>query len=162
MQAELEKLGGAAILAKKALELANLKDEYNRLMKEANALASPLPEQKADWVPTGGMIGASRRAYNEANERRRMQEELDEKRKANEEARIQIQQRIEALQKEYNDTLSQTSSLQSQIKQTQEEIQRKQEQLVKLNWKFFDELDKLNTVFSRLKSAEKGERNIPR
>ena len=79
----------------------------------------------------------------EANKRRQMQEELDKKRKANEEARIKIQQRIEALQKEYNDTLSKTSSLQSQIKQTQEEIKRKQEQLAQLNWKFFNELSKI-------------------
>lgn len=153
LQEELEKLGGAAILAQKALELANLKEEYSRLMKEANALASPLPEPEPDWIPRGGGPGSQRKAIDEANKRRRMLDEIEENRRANEEARIAIQKRIEDLQKDYNDTLSRTSSLQSQIKQTQEEIQRKEEQLVKLNWKFFDELSKLDNDFSRLKET---------
>jgi uncharacterized coiled-coil DUF342 family protein len=155
LQAELERLGGAAILAQKALELANLKEEYEKLMKEANALAAPLPEQKIDWTPSGHapFAGPNLKAIEENAKRIKMLEDLENQRRANEEARIQIQQRIEALQKEYNDTLSKTSELQSQIKQTQEEIQRKQEQLVQLNWKFFDELDKLNDVFSRLKET---------
>lgn len=156
LQAELERLGGAAILAQKALELANLKEEYEKLMKEANALASPLPEPQANWAPTGFAgpgAGYNLRPIEENAKRRRMLEDLENQRRANEEARIAIQKRIETLQKEYNDTLSKTSELQSQIKQTQEEIQRKAEQLVQLNWKFFDELDKLNTVFSRLKET---------
>lgn len=122
-------------------------------MKEANSLAAPLPEQKGTWIPSGGGPGGRGRALDEANKRRQMQEELDKKRKANEEARIKIQQRIEALQKEYNDTLSKTSSLQSQIKQTQEEMKRKQEQVLQLNWKFFSELSKIANGTRRIKES---------
>jgi peptidoglycan hydrolase CwlO-like protein len=69
-----------------------------------------------------------------------MQEELDKKRKDNEEARLKIQEQIEKLQKDYNDALNQTKNIQSKIEQTQKDLN-------KLNIEYAKKLDQINSKF---------------
>lgn len=60
---------------------------------------------------------------------------------------------LKKLQEEFKQLADTYKQHQQSLADVQDKIKQKQKELIEINWKFFDELDKLNDVFDRLKES---------